>query len=230
MAAPSGIQQLMSFFSRGRRARVLPWLLGCILLAPAAFGQVIEFESSGSLFQTLSRNGLTIMFTRLPGALRAYNVLQVSVANGSGEVREVRPEDFSIERPDGRTIQATPAADVVREFIRNPNREDIIKLVGTYELSLYGMSPRPPSSRNGYETRRQSAIAELSFKNLKAATAASAIAFVATKLEPGETTDGAVFLPNTGGPLDGTRVVVRTRDGLEYRFNPLPRTTLSAAP
>ncbi|MCZ2154102.1 MAG: hypothetical protein LC114_09420 [Bryobacterales bacterium] len=229
MARPRIVKPLMSSSRHGWSQHAQMLLLACILFVPAAFGQVIEFESGGSLFQTLSRDGLTIMFTRLPGALRAYNVLQVSVANGSGEVREVRPEDFSIERPDGRTVQATPAAEVVREFIRNPNREDIIKLVGTYELSLYGMSPRP-NSRNGYETRRQSAIAELSFKNLKAATAASAIAFVATKLEPGETTDGAIFLRNTGGPLDGARVVVRTRDGLEYRFNPLPHLAISSSP
>lgn len=196
-------------------------LLGALLSAPFGHAQVIEFESGGNLYQTLSREGLTVMFTRLPASLRTYGVLQVSVANGSGQVRQVKPEDFSIERPNGRTSLAMAAGDVVRDFIRNPNREDIIKLVGTYEFSLYGMSPRM-NSRNGYETRRQSAISELSFKNLKAAAAASAIAFVNTKLEPGETTDGAVFFSTAEGPLDGARVVVRVEDGLEYRFNPLP--------
>lgn len=203
-----------------RSARPLAVFALALALVGASPSQVIEFESGGNQYQTLSREGLTVMFTRLPASLRTYGVLQVSVANGSGQVRVVKPEDFRVERPNGRVSQAVAAGDVVREFIRNPNREDIIKLVGTYEFSLYGMSPRM-NSRNGYETRRQSAISELSFKNLKAAAAASAIAFVATKLEPGETTDGAVFFAAADGPLDGARVVVRTEDGLEYRFNPL---------
>lgn len=213
------------FGTRARRWRILACIATFLLFATAAPGQVIEFDSGGNLYQTLSREGLTVMFTRLPGTLRAYGVLQVSVANGSGQTRQVKPEDFSLERPNGRVSQAMAAADVVRDFIRNPNRDDIIKLVGTYEFSLYGMSPRV-GSRNGYETRRQSAIAELSFKNLKAATAASAIAFVSTKLEPGETTDGAIFFSIAEGPIDGARVIVRTEDGLVYRFNPL----VAAAP
>lgn len=208
--------------SAGRSSCVLAGLALCLVLAslPSA-AQVIEFESGGNQYQTLSREGLTVMFTRLSASLKSYSVLQVSVANGSGQVRSIKPEDFTIERPGGRSSQASRAGDVVRDFIRSPNRDDIIRLVGSYELSLYGMSPRMNSS-NGYETRRQSAIAELSFKNLKAAAAASAIAFVAMKLEPGETTDGAVFFPIIDGPLDGGRVVVRTEDGLVYRFNPLP--------
>lgn len=208
------------FGTRARRWRIPACIAAFLLFACASPGQVIEFESGGNLYQTLSREGLTVMFTRLPGSLRAYGVLQVSVANGSGQTRQVKPEDFSLERPNGRVSPAMAAADVVRDFIRNPNRDDIIKLVGTYEFSLYGMSPRV-GSRNGYETRRQSAIAELSFKNLKAATAASAIAFVSTKLEPGETTDGAIFFSIADGPIDGARVVVRTEDGLVYRFHPL---------
>ncbi|MCC6264385.1 MAG: hypothetical protein IT169_12470 [Bryobacterales bacterium] len=217
------------FLHRARAWRVSACLAACLLLVCVSRAQVIEFESGGSLYQTLSREGLTVMFTRLPGSLRAYGVLQVSVANGSGQPRQIKPEDFSLERPNGRVSQAMAAADVVRDFIRNPNRDDIIKLVGTYELSLYGMSPRV-GSRNGYETRRQSAIAELSFKNLKAATAASAIAFVSTKLAPGETTDGAIFFSIVDGPIDGARVVVRTEDGLVYRFNPLVASTPALTP
>ena len=217
------------FVNRAGEWRLCAVFLALLLSACASRGQVIEFESGGNLYQTLSRQGLTVMFTRLPGSLRAYGVLQVSVANGSGETRYVKPEDFSLERPNGRVTVAMPAADVVRDFIRNSNRDDIIKLVGTYELSLYGMSPRI-KSRNGYETRRQSAIAELSFKNLKAATAASAIAFVGTKLEPGETTDGAIFFSIVDGPIDGARVVVRTEDGLEYRFHPLAATPPPSTP
>jgi hypothetical protein len=44
---------------------------------------------------------------------------------------------------------------------------------------------------------------------LKAAAAASAIAFVKTKLNPGESTDGAVFYFPQGRNLGKGRVVVR---------------------
>jgi hypothetical protein len=61
---------------------------------------------------------------------------------------------------------------------------------------------------NGYEARRQSAMAEFGSTRLRAAAAASAIAFVTTKLAPGQSTDGAVFYPNAGKPLGAGRLVV----------------------
>lgn len=198
-------------------------LSGLLLLCAASMrplsGQVIEFESGGLQYQTLTREGLTVMIARLPATLRSYSVIQVSVANGSADEVLIRPEDFHFESAGGRTFAAAPARAVVRDFIRNPNRDDVIKLVGTYEMSLYGMDPRV-NARNGYESRRKSAIAELSFKNLKAAAAASAIAFVETKLASGDTTDGAVFFPISHGPLQNGQVLVRTDGGLEFRFNP----------
>lgn len=203
--------------------RVLPFLAACGLflatITRPARAQVIEFESGGLQYQTLTREGLTVMIARLPSVLRSYSVIQISVSNGSAAEVEVQPEDFYFERRDGRLLRAAGANEVVREFIRNPNRDDVIKLVGTYEMSLYGMAPRV-NSRSGYESRRQSAIAELSFKNLKAAAAASAIAFVKTKLFPGDSTDGAVFFASSYGPLQNGRVVVRTEGNLEFRFNP----------
>jgi hypothetical protein len=58
----------------------------------------------------------------------------------------------------------------------------------------------------------------LSFKNLKAAAAASAIAFVEIKLQPGESTDGAVFFESTLGPLHHGTVMARTEAGHDFRF------------
>lgn len=204
-------------------SRRLPMLAFLFLLVAAlacsARAQVIEFESGGLQYQTLTREGVTVMVARLPAALRSYSVIQISVANGSANEVVVQPEDFYFEKRDGRSFRAAGANEVVREFIRNPNRDDVIKLVGTYEMSLYGMAPRV-NSRNGYESRRQSAIAELSFKNLKAAAAASAIAFVKTKLLPGDSTDGAVFFASSHGPLQNGGVMVRTEGNLEFRFNP----------
>lgn len=201
------------------------WVLFVCACLPAA-AQVIEFESGGLQYQTLTREGLTVMIARLPAVLRNYSVIQVSMSNGSGQELVVRPEDFYLERRDGRTFAAATANEVVREFIRNPNRDDVIKLVGTYEMSLYGMAPRV-NSRNGYESRRQSAIAELSFKNLKAAAAASAIALVQIRLMPADSTDGAVFFPAAVGPLQNGRIVVRTAEGLEFRFNPFSNSPAS---
>jgi len=195
------------------------WGLSFTVIPSVLCAQVIEFESGGLQYQTLTREGLTVMIARLPASLRSYSVIQVSISNGSPREAVVRPEDFHFERTDGRSFGAAPANDVVKEFIRNPNRDDVIELVGTYEMSLYGMAPRM-NAKSGYESRRQSAIAELSFKNLKAAAAASAIAFVQTKLFPGDTTDGAVFFASSHGPLRSGLVLVRTDGGLEFRFKP----------
>ncbi len=201
------------------RAAICGLLVLCAAWMHPLAAQVIEFESGGLQYQTLTRDGLTVMLARLPATLRSYSVIQVSVANGSAEDVVVRPEDFHFEGAAGRSLAALPARTVVRDVIRNPNRDDVIKLVGTYEMSLYGMNPRA-NARNGYESRRKSAIAELSFKNLKAAAAASAIAFVETTLLSGDTTDGAVFFPANQGPLQNGHVVVKTAAGLEFRFNP----------
>jgi hypothetical protein len=70
---------------------------------------------------------------------------------------------------------------------------------------------------NGYESRRQAALAETSVR-LKAAAAASAIALVQTKLIPGESTDGAVFFQTEGKPLGAGRLVIRTNTDV-FTFN-----------
>jgi hypothetical protein len=91
----------------------------------------------------------------------------------------------------------------------------VIKLVTTYESAYYGISRM--RSTNGYEQRRQAALAETSTK-LKAAATASALALVTTKLAPGESTDGAVFFPTDGKALGPGHLEVRTNTDV-FAFN-----------
>ncbi len=172
------------------------WLRS-LVAAVAAFGclpaaaQVIRFESGGLRYQTLSKAGLTVMFALLPGRLREYQVLQAGISNGSGSSCTVKPEDFVFERPDGTRIYATSAKTVVDEVLDRATRNDVIKLISTYENTLNGVTRF--RSTNGYEARRQNFLAETGSARLRAAAAASAIALVETKLKSGESTDGAVF-------------------------------------
>lgn len=168
-------------------------------------GQAIEFESNGLRYQTLTREGLTIMFAYLPTQVRDYAVLQVAVSNGSPSARTVKPEDFRFIRKDGAVLPATPARIVVQQFLDKAGRNDVIRLVGTYEVGLYGLSRI--RSTNGYEQRRQAALAEVSSSRLKAAAAASAIVLVSTRLQPGESTDGAVFFVAPGKELGEGKLV-----------------------
>src|SRR5690242_985055 len=95
--------------------RRLLWIIAiavfCHLLPASA--QVIEFESNGLKYQTLTRSGVTVMWAHLPMQLREYNVIQVAVSNGSGGPYVIRPEDFSFVLADGRTVRASAAARVV---------------------------------------------------------------------------------------------------------------------
>jgi hypothetical protein len=184
----------------------------CVLICAVAAlrGQAIQFESGGLFYQTLTRAGVTIMFAELPVQVREYAVLQVAVSNGSPSTRTVKGEDFKFMRPDGTTLVATPAGAVVEEFLEKGSRGDVIKLVSTYEMGLYGLGRF--RSTNGYEVRRRNMLAEVSGQRLKAAAAASAIAFVTTRLKSSESTDGAIFFPTQGKPIgQGTlRVTVGT--------------------
>jgi len=188
-----------------------------VLAALSVCAQVIEFESKGLRYQTLTRNGVTVMFAHMPAHVREYAILQVAVSNGSGTAYLIRPEDFTYVRGDGVVLRASPARNVVEELIAKGNRGDVVGLVSTYEASLYGLSRM--RSTNGYEQRRQAALAEVSSTRLKAAAAASAIALVSTRLAAGQSTDGAVFFPNDGKPLTAGRLVVKNSAG-EFAFNP----------
>ncbi len=143
-------------------------------------------------------------------------MIQVSVANGGQIYSTIRPEDFLFEMPDGEQIRAAPANDVVKGLLDHGNLGDVQKLVVAYENNLYGIANM--KSTNGYEQRRRGAMAEGVPAKFKAAAAASALALVATRLAPGESTDGAVFFPLEHKTLGAGRVVVRTGQDV-YEFN-----------
>ena len=196
-------------------ARVRVSALGALLCVFAS-GQVIEFESGGLHYQTLTRRGVTVMFAHMPAHVREFSILQVAVSNGSQGPYTIRPEDFRFVRADGTVIQAAPARQVVNMLLEKGSRNDVIRLVSTYESGLYGIQRM--LSTNGYEQRRQAALAEVQSTKVKAAAAASAIALVQIKLLPGQSTDGAVFFPHEGKPLSGGRLMINTNtDIFEFK-------------
>jgi hypothetical protein len=178
-----------------------------VLCYDPAYAQVIEFESNGLKYQTLTKSGVTVMFAQLPTRIHEYAIVQVAVSNGATSPYFIRPEDFTYMRSDGTELHATPARTVIGMLTQKGSGSDVIKLVTTYEASVYGNSHF--KSTNGYEQRRQAALAMTSTR-LKAAAAASALALVQTKMAPGDTTDGAVFFETEGKPLGPGHMVVRT--------------------
>ena len=191
-------------------------MLALVLASPCVHAQVIEYVSNGMKYQTLTRSGVTVIFTHLTERIHEYSVVQTAIANGSAAPYIVRPEDFSFVRTDGAVIKAVGARTVIDMLMQKGSGSDVIKLVTTYESSVYG-NPHFKSN-NGYEQRRQAALGMNSSK-LKAAAAASAIALVQTKLAAGDTTDGAVFFASEGKPLVGGHIVVRTSTDI-FEFNP----------
>ncbi len=184
--------------------------------------QVIEFEQNGLRYQTLTKNGLTVMFTSLPTNLKNYEVLQVAVSNGSSIPWTVKPEDFIIRRKDGISLTPMPPRQVVDRMLDRAGRGEVIKLVQTYELGLYGLARL--NSPSGYEKRRQAALAEVGSARLKAAAAASAVIYVNTKLMPGQSTDGAIFYPLNGrSSMSGSLIVHAAGEVFEFEtLLPLP--------
>jgi hypothetical protein len=180
-------------------------------VAPA---QVIQFESNGLRYQTLTRSGVTIMYAHLPRHLHEYSIIQVAVSNGSPGPYVIRPEDFSIEYADGTALRGAPAHDIIEMLMQKGSGSDVVKLVTTYEAGIYG-NPHLRST-NGYESRRQAALA-VSATRLRAAAAASALALVQTRLPPGESTDGAIFFAESK-LLAGGKLVVRTNTDV-FQFN-----------
>jgi hypothetical protein len=189
----------------------------CAIVCAAAISsaQVIEFEHNGLKYQTLTHSGVTVMYAHLPAHIKEYSIVQVSVSNGSAGPYTIRPEDFEFDRGE-RTIRATPARTVINMLMQKGTGNDVLKLVSTYESSLYGMARM--RSTNGYEQRRQAALAFVSSAKLKAAAAASAIALVQMKLAAGDSTDGAVFFASEGKALGPGRLVVRTNTDT-FEFN-----------
>jgi hypothetical protein len=188
------------------------------LASIAAKGQVIEYEANGLKYQTLSRKGLTIIVTRMPNHVAGFGLFQVSISNGSEIYWTVQPEDFSYIRQDVPST-AIPAGQVVDVLLDKGSHSDVIKLVTSYESLLYGIPNM--RSTNGYEQRRQGAMTYGINAKLKAAATASAIALAQTRLAPGQSTDGSIFIPLTRDlkTLSGGRLVFREY-GETFEFNP----------
>ena len=189
--------------------------LALIVVYQYALAQVIEYTSNGIKYQTLTRSGVTVIFSHLPERIHEYTIIQAAVSNGSSAPYVIRPEDFSYVRSDGMVVRAVPARTVIDMLMQKGSGSDVAKLVTTYEASVYG-NPHFKSN-NGYEARRQAALG-MNGSRLRAATAASAIALVTAKLAPGDTTDGAVFFASLGKPLTGGKLLVRTNTDT-FQFN-----------
>ncbi len=187
-----------------------------IALPAVVSAQVIEYESAGVKHQTLTRNGITVNFATTHSHVKEYVMIQVAIANGSEIYSTIRPEDFTFQLSDGQQIRAAAADAVVKELMEHGSLGDVQKLVLTYENNLYGI----PNMRtnNGYEQRRRGAMAEGVPAKFKAAAAASALALVATRLAPGQSTDGAVFFPIEHKVLGAGRLIVHAGNDV-YEFN-----------
>ena len=170
--------------------------------------QVIDFESNGLHYKTLTKGAVTVTFAYLPPHVKDYSIVQVSISNGSPVSWTVKPEDFTYRKQEGGEVQASPAVSVVNSLIAKASRHDVIKLVTTYENQLYGNIKM--QSTNGYERRREDALAVGMPLRLKAGAAAAAIALVSTKLGSGESTDGAVFFVNNGKAFGPGTMIVHT--------------------
>jgi hypothetical protein len=206
------VRQLRRFAA----ASVALWVVAYV--CARLYGQVIEYESNGLKYQTLSRKGLTVIVTRMPNHVAGFGLFQVSISNGSEIYWTVQPEDFSYIKPDV-SMAAIPAGQVVDVLLDKGSHADVIKLVTSYENSLYGIPHM--KSTNGYEQRRQGAMTYGINAKLKAAATASAIALAQTRLAPGQSTDGSIFIPLTHDlkTLSGGRLVFRNYDET-FEFNP----------
>jgi hypothetical protein len=202
-----------------RRAALTGTIAGMITMAATeTFAQVIEYETNGQKYQTLSRKGLTIIVTHMPNQVAGFGLIQVSVANGSTTYWTVQPENFSYTRAGAPPLAAISADQVVDVLLQHASHSDVVKLVTSYEGTLY----RIPHMRstNGYEQRRQNSMTIGVSAKLEAAAMASAIAFAKTRIAPGQSTDGAIFFPlaRDAKALSGGRLTV-VAEGETFEFN-----------
>ncbi|HEX4748601.1 MAG TPA: hypothetical protein VH302_03580 [Bryobacteraceae bacterium] len=185
----------------------------------------LEFESHGLSYEALTKNGITVMYAPLPPHIKDFNIIQITVTNGSVLSWTVRPAEFVFIRQDGVVLQPMSADEVVYSLLQKASATDVIKLQLLYEDSIYAV----PNFRstNGYEKRREAAMAQFVNKGLKAAVAASAITMAATRLKPGDSTDGAVFFENRtkDKSLGAGKLVVHTC-GESFEFYVLPEVKL----
>jgi hypothetical protein len=171
----------------------------------------IQFESRGMEYDALTHEGITVMFAHLPPHIKDFSILQVTVTNGSLVSWTVKPSDFTFIRQDGTVLPSLSADYVVESLLAKAGRNDVIKLQLLYEDSIYALQNF--RSTNGYEKRRQAAMAMFVNREFKAAAAASAITLVPIKLKPSDSTDGAVFFENRSkekSSLGPGRLIVRS--------------------
>lgn len=192
-------------------------LLSTVVLA-SAHAQVIEYENNGQKYQTLTHKGLTVIVTQMPNHIAGFGLIQVSIANGADIYWTVDPEDFTYVKP-GAPMTALSANDVVDMLLAKGSHSDVVKLVTSYENTLYGIPHM--RSTNGYEQRRQNSMTLGVSAKLEAAAMASAIALAKVRIAPGQSTDGAVFFPLTHEmkTLAGGRLVFKA-EGQTFEFNP----------
>lgn len=170
----------------------------------------LDFQSRGLDYEALTREGVTVMFATLPPHIKDFNIIQITVTNGSPVSWTVKPEDFVFLRQDGTVLPSVSADFVVESLLEKASRNDVIKLQMLYENSIYALQNF--RATNGYEQRREAAMAQFVNRGIKAAAAASAITFVPTKLRSGDSTDGAIFFSNRSKEkgMGPGRLVVRT--------------------
>ena len=128
----------------------------------------------------------------LGGVARQRDRARMARAGKGDKIKYLRRRVIVDDAPDTDILSADDA--VVADLLQRADRDDVIKLQLLYENSIYGLSNF--RSTNGYEKRREAAMAQFVNRGFKAAVEASAIAFVGTKLKSGDSTDGAIFFPN----------------------------------
>src|SRR5438552_2018443 len=124
-------------------------VFGLVLAMRCAPAQVIEFESNGLKYQTLTKSSVTVMYAVMPQHLHEFAALQLAVSNGSNAPYTIRPEDCTYVRTDGLVLKATPAVTVVNMLNQKGSTSDAIKLAMSYENAVFGNAHL--KSTNGYE-------------------------------------------------------------------------------
>src|ERR1700743_2063193 len=122
-------------------SRRTSWLLLiAMVLCTAAFvcAQVIEYEVNGMKYQTLSRQGLTVIVTRMPNHVAGFGLVQVSISNGSDKYWTVDPEGFTYVSPVASAMGIS-AGQVVHVLPDKGSHADGVKLVKSYENALYAI-------------------------------------------------------------------------------------------
>src|ERR1035441_8167494 len=139
----------------GAGALALGLWVGC------GHAQVIEFETNGLKYQTLTKSGVTIMFATLPQRLHDYAILQVAVSNGSQAPYIIRPEDFTYVHLDRSVVRASAARVVVEVLEQKGSASDVIKLVTSYENSIYGNQHLKSTNRSEEHTSELQSLRHL---------------------------------------------------------------------